>query len=197
MATNCLIDKGVAFNCAAPVIGGVEQRVIIGNFDDWKNSTVTIDTGVSEEITGITLAAGGVQFYEFETPKSGVNIIPNTPLRVVDGGDGFDHTVDLKVRTLGELDRLNIAKIRYNKVVCIVPLLGGGALLYGGFVNATPEPGGVGLRLSDYQEIPSDASLGGMIQFILKTPDDDPPEQSPAQKIAASFDLETLLTPTA
>lgn len=181
---NCLIDRGSAFDCDALVQSGIGNYVILINKDDWDAATVVYDTGTTEEITDITLASTK-QGWSFEGSKES-NIIPNTALRAVDGMDGFDHTVDIKAFDVSQLSRLNISKVRFNKVVCIIPLLSGKALIFGK---------DVGLRLSDYQDSPGDASLAGLIQFILKTPADGAPEIEGAWIIASTFTLADLLTP--
>jgi len=189
---NCEFNRDIGFDCAAIPQGGIENRIIIINYSDWRNSTVTVD-GTSKEITSIVLAST-IQGYEVQVPKSSM-IIANSPLRAVDGIDGFDHTIDIRVGTITQLDRTAISNIRFNKVVIIVPLLNGKSLLYGGSVNSTPSPVGIGMRLSDFQELPGDAATGGTIQFVAKTPDTDPPEISVPTLIAASFDIDDLLTP--
>lgn len=190
----CLIDKGIAFDCANPQQGGIAARAILINYEDWKNATVTQDA-ITNEITAITLAAGGIQGWEIQVPKSS-NIIPSAPLRAIDGVDGFDHTVDVRAATIEQLDRENIEKIRFNKVVMIVEFLEGRAQLYGAHIDATPDPAGVGMRLSDYQENHSDSALSGTIQFIAKTSDNDAPEVKAPMLIAKAFDIDDLLTPT-
>lgn len=182
---NCLIDQGSTFSCTASSRdqGGIHPRVILINFEDWQNAVATYATA-SNEITDITLLTGIVG-YSFAVDKSS-NIIPQANLRAVDGGaDGFDHMVDVRAFDVTQLSRENIAKIRFAKVVAIVPKLNGKSLLYGEKV---------GMRLSDFVETPADASTGGTIQFILKTPDNDPPEQSAPSVIASTYDIDDLLT---
>ena len=183
---SCLIDKDLLFDCDNPQQGGIVARLILINKEDWDNAVVTVDTGVTEEITDITLAAGGIEGFEFQVPKSS-NLLPTSPLRAIDGVDGFDHTLDTRVSTIEELDRINISRMRFNKVVGIITFLEGRSQVFGQ---------NVGLRLSDYQENASDPATGGTIQFIAKTPDNDPPEVAAPQLIAASFDVTTLLVPT-
>lgn len=190
----CKIDKGTVFNCDAPQQGGVENFFYLMNYSEWKSATVTVDTGVTEEITAITLTEVGAAAFKFQVPKSN-NLLPGSPLRAQDGIDGFDHTLAAVVNTIEQLDRQNIARMRFNKVVAIIPLLDGRAQLYGAGVSDTPSAQGVGMRLSEYDETQSDPSMGGMIQFTAMTPANDPPEINPPHLIAASVDLEALLTP--
>lgn len=190
---SCKIDKSIAFDCDAPQQGGVDNFFYVLNYEDWKNATVTVD-GSTNEITAITLTGSGTAGYKFSVPKSN-NILPTSPIRTTDGVDGFDHTIQAMINTIEQLDRENIARVRFNKIVVIVPLLDGRAQLFGGGIDATPSAIGVGMRLSAYDEAPSDPGLGGMIQFTAKTPDNDPPEINAPHLIASTVDLEALLTP--
>lgn len=180
---NCLIDRDCNFDCSALTQGGIGNYVILVNKDDWDAGTVTIDTGVTEEITSIVLDTGK-EGYAFEGSKES-NIIPSTAQREVDGMDGFDHQIDIKVFDVSQLSRENIAKMRFNKVVAVIPLNNGKALCMGK---------DVGMRMSGYVHIPGDASLSNLIQFILKTPADGAPEIATEHVIASTFDITTLLT---
>jgi len=190
---SCKLDKSVTFDCDALQQGGIENYIYILNYSEWKNATVTLD-GTTEEIASITLTETGDAAYKITCPKSS-NIIATSVMRAVDGVDGFDDQVDVRINSIEQLDRTNLQRIRFNKVVIIVPLLDGRAQIFGGKVNATPEAVGVGLRLSDWQDNPGDAGVGGTLQFVAKTPDTDPPEVIGSQLIAADVDLEALLTP--
>jgi hypothetical protein len=190
---SCKLDKGVAFDCDALQQGGIENFFYVLNYSEWKSATVTVD-GTTEEISAITLTETGAAAYKFTVPKS-QNIIATSVLRAIDGVDGFDDQIDARVNSIEQLDVKNIQRIRFNKIVVIVPLLDGRARIYGGKVDATPEAVGVGMRLSDYQDNQGDAGMGGTIQFIAKTPDTDPPEIYASQLIASDVDLEALLTP--
>lgn len=190
---SCKIDKNVAFDCDAPQQGGIYNYIYVLNYSEWKTAAVAIDA-TTKEVTTITLTESGAAAFKFSVPKSS-SIITTSVLRAIDGVDGFDDQIDTRVATIEQLDRINLARIRFNKIVAIVPLLDGRALLLGGKVSATPAAVGVGMRLSDWQDNQGDASVGGTIQFVAKTPDNDPPEVYPAQIVASTVDLEALLTP--
>ena len=182
---SCKIDRGSAFDCASIVQGGIGDVVYLINKEDLDEGSVTIDTGVTEEITAIVLDAG-TYAYAFEAPKGSLHVIPGSPLRAVTALDGFDHTLDIRATDASQLSRLNIAKMRFQKMVAIVPLASGKSLLYGQ---------NVGMRISDFQDNPGDADTGGTLQFVLKTPDNDPPEIATPVVIASTFDPATLLAP--
>ena len=178
---NCKIDRGSAFSCASITQGGIGDFILLINKDDLDNGAITEDA-VSHEIEIITLDAG-TYAYRFESSKGSAQIIPSSPLRAVTAIDGFDHTIDIRALDVSQLSRENIAKMRFQKVVAIVPLASGKSLMYGR---------NVGLRISDFQENPGDGDTGGTIQFILKTPDNDPPEIAAPQLIESTFDITSL-----
>jgi hypothetical protein len=183
MPTNIKIDRGIAFDGAAIVQAGIGNYILLINKEDLDNGAITEDA-VSKEIETITLASGTLA-YKFESSKGSVQIIPSSPFRAVSAIDGFDHTIDVRAIDISQLSRENIVKMRFQKVVAIVPLTSGKAMMYGR---------NVGMRISDYQENPGDADTGGTIQFVLKTPENDPPEIAAPHLIESTFDIDTLLT---
>lgn len=181
----CRIDMGAAFTCP-PEQSGIGDYLYLINFEDWAEAqVVTYDTGVTEEITAFTLKVGG-QGYKYEAPKGSMHIIPSSPFRGATAKDGTDHTLDIRAQDVSQLSRENIVKMMYQKVVGIVPLQNGKYMIYGQ-KN--------GLRISDYQENPGDADIGGTIQFVLKTPDNDPPSVAPPHIISSTYDITELDTP--
>jgi len=193
---SCKIDKSIAFDCDAPQQGGIQAYIYALNFSEILTATVTVD-GSTEEITDITLTVSGDVGYKFAVPKSS-NLLPSSPLRVIEGVDGFDHTLQCRLNTIEQLDRKNLARVRFNKLVNIVKYLEGRMILYGASVKdptGTPELIGVGMRVSEWDDQPSDPGLSATVGVTWKTPDNDPPEIHPPHIIASAFDPETLLTP--
>lgn len=190
----CPLVKDITKDCEAPQMGGVKDYAILINLLDWLNSTCTID-GTTKEITGITLASGGVEGFQYQVLKSS-QIIATSILRRVDGVDGYDHSVALRLNTIEELDVRELQKLRWNKVVAIVPQQDSRARVYGGWVNSTPTPLGLGLLAMETDDNIGDASLGGTKFIRLATPDFDPPEIREPHLIASTVDLSALLTPT-
>lgn len=178
----CKIDRGSAFDCTSIVQGGIGDYIYLVNKEDIDDNQVLTYDGTSNEITALTLALG-TQGYKFQGSKGSAQIVPSSPLRAVTAIDGFDHSIDVRVLDVSQLSRDSIKKLRFQKVVAFVPLLAGGHLLYG--LN-------VGLRISDYQENPGDADVGGTIQLVLKTPDNDPPEIDPPHKVSSDYDITEL-----
>ena len=183
MATNVKIDRGVAFDGAAIQQGGIGNYAILINKDDFDSGALTVDA-VSKEIETITLANGTLG-YKVESSKGSTQIIPTSILRAVTAIDGFDHSLDILVLDASQLSRDNIKKMRFQKLIAIVPLATGKALLYGR---------NVGLRMSAFDDKPGDADTGGTIKIVLNTPSNDPPEIDPPHIIADTFDLTSLLS---
>jgi len=170
----CPLTTGNAFDCANLTQGGITARLLLYNFEDWKANTLTED--VDGTITSI-VNASGVAAFDFSVADSG-NVIPNVALKVISGGaDGFDHTIDSRGFDVSEAGAAEISKMRFQKIVAIIERVDGTAKVYGR---------GVGMRLSDLQFSEGSSDLGGIIQFILKTPDNDAPENSMPTVINAS-----------
>jgi hypothetical protein len=183
MPTNVKIDRGVSFDGAAIVQGGIGNFVIVINHEDLTGGVITEDA-ISKEIETITLANGTLG-YKFESSKGSAQIIPSSPLRAVSAIDGFDHSVDIRIIDMTQLAVINATRTRFQKVAVIVPMVSGKAMLYGRRV---------GMRMSDFQMMPGDADTGGSFQVVIKTPENDPPEIDPPHLIESTFDIETLLT---
>jgi len=182
MATNVKIDRGVAFDGAAIVQGGIGNYILWINKEDLDNGVITEDA-ISKEIETITLAAG-MTAYKLESSKGSAQIIPSSPFRAVSAIDGFDHSIDMRIVDMSQLSIDNAKRMRFQKGVVIIPLTSGKSLMYGRRV---------GMRMSDFQMMPGDADTGGTFQVVIKTPDNDPPEIDPPHLIESTFDISTLL----
>lgn len=182
---SCILDKSIAFDCSALPQGGLEASVIQINYEDWRAAKlaggVVLTNGV---ITAITLPTGK-QGYKYEVPK-GSNIVATSPLRQVDGIDGYDHSVQVRVATIDQLDREELSKMRFNKIVTIVTLSEGRSQVYGD---------NVGLRLSEYDSSMGDAGTSGTVNFTAMTDSREAPEVQIPINIDATVDLSTLLIP--
>ncbi|KKU30853.1 MAG: hypothetical protein UX45_C0033G0002 [Candidatus Uhrbacteria bacterium GW2011_GWF2_46_218] len=184
MSTNVKIDRGVAFDGDAIVQGGIGNYALLINKDDLDAGAITEDA-VSKEIETITLDTG-TYAYKFESSKGSAQIIPSSPFRGVSAIDGFDHSLDMRIVDATQLSVNTAKKLRFQKVVVLVPLVNGKSMMYGRRV---------GLRMSDFQMMPGDADTGGSFQIVIKTPENDPPEIDPPQLIESTFDILTLLAP--
>ena len=176
----CPINVDNKFDCANQVQGGITARLLLYNWQDWQAGTIT--EGVDGRITDYTNAVD-IKAFDYSVADSG-NVIPSVALRAVDGGaDGFDHQVISAGFDISEVGKAEIDKMRFQKIVAIIERVNGTAEVYGR---------NVGLRLSDYQYSPGSSDLGGVIQFTLKTPDNDPPEIKGATTIDAGSPASTV-----
>lgn len=181
---SCKIDRGAAFDCTALVQGGIKNFVYLINKEDFDTYQTLSINGTTDEISDIVLAEG-TQGYKFEAPKGSLNIIPSSPLRTATSIDAYDHQLDIRSFDVSQLSRDNITKLRFQKVIAIVPLADGRFELYGR---------NVGMRISDLQYMPGDSDNGGTLQFVLKTPENDPAEINLPILIESTFDITTLDT---
>lgn len=183
----CIIDKAIAFDCANITQPGIKANIIVINHDDYLAAMAAgniTESSTTEEITAIELTVGK-KGYQFSVPKSS-NIITSNPLRRVDGLDGFDHSVNVRVASIEQLDAKQISGMRFNKVVIIVQLLEGRSKVYGA---------NVGLRLIELEIMDADAGMGGTIRFVAQTDDKEAPELAVPQLIASTVNLAPLLIP--
>jgi len=180
--TNVKIDRGVAFDGAAIVQGGIGNYILLINKEDLDNGVITEDA-ISKEIETITLDAGTLA-YKLESSKGSAQIIPSSPFRAVSAIDGFDHSIDMRIVDMSQLAIDNAKRLRFQKVVAIVPLTSGKAMMYGRRV---------GMRMSDFKMMPGDADTGGTFQVVVKTPENDPPEIDPPHLIESTFDILSLI----
>lgn len=155
----CPITADNKFNCAALKQGGITSRLFLYNKEDFDLCTIT--EGVDGTITALSNAVG-VQAYDYSVADSG-NIIPNVTLRPVEGGaDAFDHMIDSRGFDVSEAGAKQISNMRFQKIVAIIERIDGTAKVYGR---------NVGMRLSDFAFNEGSSDLGGIIQFVLKTPE--------------------------
>lgn len=182
MPTNIKLDRGSAFDGDAIVQGGIGNYVYMINKDEWDaNQLLTFDE-ITNEITALTLKAGA-QGWKFESSKGSAQIIVTNPFRGVSAIDGFDHSLDIRIVEATQLCIDNAKKLRFQKVVVIIPLLDGRKMVYGRRV---------GLRMSDWQASQGDGDTGSSFQVVLKTPENDPPEIDPPHYISSDYDITEL-----
>lgn len=187
MSTNCKITLGSAFDCDAIVQPGIKDYVYLINKEDFDNNQTLTEDGTTHNITALVLASG-TQGYKFDMPKGSIQVIPSVTFRAATANDGYNHQVIVSALLNSQLSRENIDKMKYSKVVAIVPLQDGNFLLYGRYV---------GMRISDVVDAPGDGDTGGIIQFTLMTPENDPPENALPHVIDSTFVITSLDSPAA
>lgn len=185
----CSIDGNNAFDCAAQTQAGITSRLLLYNWEDWKAGVITED--VDGTITDI-VNASTLQAWDFSVSDEG-NIVALSSKVAVDGGaDGFSHSIDSRAFDVSQAGAKQISKMQFQKMVAIIERVDGTAKVYGR---------GIGLRLSDFQFNEGSTDTGGVIQYILSTPETGNPEidiptvidaGDPALTVAL---LDTLTTP--
>ena len=185
----CKLDKDILFDCTKIIQGGIESFLYMIDFSNWQlakqQGLITVDA-LTGEIDGIALPPGGERAWLFSASKAS-NIVATSPLRQVDGIDGFDHTVQNRLATIEQLDVEQISGIRFNKVVIIVVNVEGRGRTYGD---------NVGLRLSEFDLNAGDAGTAGTVMFTAMTDSREAPEIAAPILVQSTFDLKGLLTPT-
>lgn len=113
------IDAGILYDCDNPPSGGANDRLILFNFDDMQNATITYDVSNPLLITNIILASG-VTGYVFEGLNSSVE--PRSGLVKGRYVNGYDHEITFKVfqntpaikATLNKLDGAKLVGLVQN-----------------------------------------------------------------------------------
>ena len=186
---SCKLTKDSLFDCTAIVQGGIEAFEYVIDFENWKQAKIdgliTVDP-LTNEIDAIALPPGGERAWKFSASKAS-NIVATSPLRQVDGIDGYDHTVKTRLATVEQLDVDQVSSLRFNKVVIIVVKVDGRAKVFGD---------NVGLRLSEFDLNEGDAGTAGTVMFTAMTDSREAPEVNTPVLISKTVDLELLLTPT-
>jgi hypothetical protein len=183
--TNVKIDRGVAFDGAAIVQGGIGNYLLLINKDDLDGGAITEDA-VSHEIETITLDAGTLA-YKIESSKGSMHIIPSCIDSEKSGSHGFIHSVEVRITDVSQLSREAMAKARWNKLVALIPLASGQSEMFGRAVGMRIAPG-------SWEYKPGDGDVGGSLKFTLQTPESDPPEIEHSHLIESTFDILTLTT---
>ncbi len=113
------IDAGILYDCDNPPSGGANDRLILFNFDDMQNATITYNVSNPLLITNIVLASG-VTGYVFEGLNSSVE--PRSGLVKGRYVNGYDHEITFKVfqntpaikATLNKLDGAKLVGLVQN-----------------------------------------------------------------------------------
>lgn len=94
MATCGKISSGYTFDCSNPPLAGVKDKLVLVNYDDMENATITKDNSNPELWTDVVLASG-VTGYLFEGRNSSIE--PQAQLIKGAYSDSYEHQVMFKV----------------------------------------------------------------------------------------------------
>lgn len=161
---NCIgITINADYDCANPPIAGVEERLVLMNFEDI--ASFTVDGTNPSIITAFTLVAGK-QAYSFQGVRN--SLVPEqhyTPGRF--SPSQYDHVVNFLVWEFTQAQKDNLEAMAIKKQVAIIQN-----------ADQTFEVYGIrnGLELTQNDRLPGDQDTGGGYSLILKTSDNEAKE---------------------
>lgn len=111
------ITQGIANNCAYPLSGGVDDRLLLINYSDWKDAVITRNITNNQIIENIVLASGANAFV-FEGQNNS-----NTPKNDMVKGkvfNNFTHEVAFLALTKDAATKETLEEITKGRFVAIV-----------------------------------------------------------------------------
>jgi hypothetical protein len=166
MPNNCgKISASILLNCDYPLIGGVEDRLILINKDDIVS--ITRNASNPQIIEDIVLTSSPAAYaYEIEGNNNSIDV--KSTLVKAKYSEGYSHEIIYRVFTTGPETKEQIEAEAKGKLVAITQNNFRGAT-----GNATFEIHGldVGLELVEGESNKSDAETQGAFVLTLRTPD--------------------------
>jgi hypothetical protein len=159
------ITAGNAINCDFPLTGGVKDRLILVNYEDWQAATLTKNVSNPQIIENIVLTAPAVG-YVFEGQNNSIE--PQANLVRQRYTNVYDHEVMFQIFNVSPAAKKEAEKLANGKVVAIIE---------NNFKNSTGNMAyevygsEVGLNASELKRVLADADTQGAISVILKTPE--------------------------
>ena len=159
MATNiCLgIIQNERFLCDQQVIAGVNDRLVLLNYNDFLAAARTYDS--SGRLTNIVMASGTVG-YVFEGKNNSVK--PSMALVRQTYSEGYDHKVDFLVFNTGQYTKNNLENMARTKMVAIIQNSSETFEVYGSKQGM--------IVLTNAREL-QNAETGAAFQISLSTPE--------------------------
>jgi len=191
------IIQGATFNCDAPIVPGVDERLILVNKNDMDDAVITYDITDAYIITDIVLATG-IQGWAFEGNRQSLNpqydFIPQTV------SVGYDHTVNFLAFDVSPAQKDNLEKMGLGKMVAIIENNQGRK---GGNGDNFFEVYGLdtGLEVITMSRIPMDVETGAAFSIQLKTSDNAgkeplmPPTWHDVDYLTTKAKVDALLIP--
>jgi hypothetical protein len=157
------ISKDQLQNCDYPLVGGVKDRLILINLEDWEDSTITVDPTNEQLITGIALPSG-IEAYQYEGKNNSIEA--KATLVKSKYSESYDHEVRLKMFYIDAAVKDEIEKLPKGKYVAIVENNFKGDDGKGAFEIYGRETGMTSLELN--REL-NNADTQGAYDILLKT----------------------------
>jgi len=112
------IDVGAGYDCANPIVAGVDQRLILIDKSVFDRAIVTYDVALETLITDILLSGVGDAGFAFEGIRRSLN--PQSAFVPATVTVGYDHQVTFQIFEISQIQKDNIEKLGLSKVVAIV-----------------------------------------------------------------------------
>lgn len=166
------IDAAIVYDCDNPPSGGVNDRLLLMNYDDWHSGTVGFSTSNPMVIETYTANVG--QAYAFEGQNDSVE--PRAALVKGRYVDSYDHEIRFKVFNNSPDIKHQLLKLGQSKVVAIVQNNHKGDMN-----NANYELYGheTGLELQELERILNDADTMGAYNLLLRNSETSRPGTLP------------------
>lgn len=167
MPSCALITIGSTYDCANPIVPGVNTRLVLINKDEIASITYS-----GSYITAMTLAALKTGF-AFEGYRGSLN--PSYTLVPGAFSLAYDHEVKFQVFDISQEQKDNLQKMALGRMVAIIENMNNA-----GNDNNFFEVYGldVGLEITELSRIARDLDSQGSFSVLLKTPDDEGKEPS-------------------
>lgn len=173
MPTCDALTDDILFDCDNPPTGGANDRLILLNFSDIENATITYD-GTNPLVVENIVLASGVQAYVYE----GLNNSNEPRTSLVKGRyvNGYDHEVRFKIFKNSPDTKKQLNKLDGALVVAIIQNNHKGAS-----GNAAFEIYGLqtGLRLQELERIIADAETQGAYNLLIRNDEVSRPSSLP------------------
>jgi hypothetical protein len=188
------LDMGGDYDCAQPIVAGVNQRLVLIDKDVYDRATIAESSGL---ITSIVLTEVGDSGFAFQGIRKSLN--PSSEFVPSTVSQGFSHQCDFLIFDISSAQKQNIQKMAGGKFVAIVQntnTAGNGDSVFEVFGN------GIGMEVqAGSMRINGDLETNGAYTISLKTSADFgqeptlPPSYQVTDFAGTIAQIETILTP--
>jgi hypothetical protein len=184
MPNNCgRISANILLNCDYPIVGGVEDRLILINKADWDNATLVRDGSNPQIIESIALETSPARYaYEVEGKNNSIDV--KSTLVKARYSEGYSHEIIYRVFNISPAIKEQIEAKAKGRLVAITQNNFKGAT-----GNAAFEIHGmdIGLELVEAESNKSDAETQGAYVLTLRTPENFKESHLPATLFDTDF----------
>lgn len=178
MSTCGKISSDILIDCSNPISGGVNDRLILINKDDWDLATLG---GTPQLITSIALPTSAVA-YVYEGKNNSVE--PRSALVKQRYAEVYDHEVTFKVFKTDAATKAQIELLAKGKVIAIIENNYKGASGAGAFEVYGSDSG---LFLQELERTLADADTQGAYSLVLRTSEQSKESHLPATIFSSTY----------